>query len=251
MALNQPIKDWRGKVVWIIGAGSGIGLATAQLLEKKGAQVWASGRDASKLSSFAHALPLDANDAESLKAGFAQLMQTTGKLDLLIYCAGHYEPLSVFEHTPSKMLAHVSTNYLAAATAVHTVLDTLRVQGHGHLVLVASVAGYRGLPRAMAYGSSKAALQHMSEVLYAELHDLGIGVTVVNPGFVKTPLTAKNTFPMPFLMEPEQAGAALVKGLERGQFEIAFPRLFSWILKGLHLLPHRLYFYLIRFTTRE
>jgi NAD(P)-dependent dehydrogenase (short-subunit alcohol dehydrogenase family) len=251
MALNQPITDWHGKVVWIIGAGSGIGLSLALQLQQKGARIWASGRDAGKLTRFNHVLALDATDALAIRTGFAQLMQSEGKLDMLIYCAGHYEPLSVFEHTPEKVQQHLATNYLGAAYAVHAVLHSFKAQGFGHICLVASVAGYRGLPRALAYGSSKAALQHMGEVLYLELKGLGLGVSVVNPGFVKTPLTAKNDFPMPFIMDADQAAQRLVRGLEKGQFEIAFPRRFAFLLKLLQMMPHRLYFYLAGFTVKK
>ena len=251
MALNQSIKDWQGKVVWIIGAGSGIGLETATQLQAKGARVWASGRDAAKLSPFKNTLPLDATHPEALKQAFAQLIEHEGKLDVLIYCAGHYEPLDVFEHTPEKVMQHLAINFLGATYAAHTVLETLKAQGFGHISLVASVAGYRGLPRALAYGSSKAALQHMAQVLYTELKPFGLGVSVVNPGFVKTPLTAKNDFPMPFIMDADEAGRRVVRGLERGQFEIAFPRRFAFLLKVLQMLPHSVYFYLIRKTAHR
>ena len=129
------------------------------------------------------------------------------------------------------------------------VLPMLRAQGHGHLSLVASVAGYRGLPNALAYGPSKAALQHLAETLYLDLRPEGIGVSVINPGFVATLLTAGNRFNMPALLTPEQAAQAIVHGWAKGRFDIHFPKRFTLWLKLLRHMPHSVYFAAVQRAT--
>jgi short-subunit dehydrogenase len=131
------------------------------------------------------------------------------------------------------------------------VLPVLREQGRGHISLVASVAGFRGLPKALAYGPTKAALNNLADTLYLDLHETGIGVSVVNPGFVRTPMTAHNDFSMPALLTPEQAAQAMSEGWERGAFEIHFPKRFTLWLKLLSHLPHALYFPAVRRVTGE
>jgi short-subunit dehydrogenase len=125
------------------------------------------------------------------------------------------------------------------------VLPTLISQGRGHISLLGSVAGYRGLPMSMAYGPTKAALHHLAEILHMELRPAGVGVSIVNPGFVATPLTAQNQFHMPALIQPEEAAREMLRGWEQGRFEIHFPRRFSRFLKFLRWLPDRLYFALV------
>ena len=140
-------------------------------------------------------------------------------------------------------LVHADPDLLAA------VLPRFLAQGHGHISLVSSVAGYRGLPKSLAYGPTKAALIHLAEVLYLDLQPRGIGVSLVTPGFVRTPLTAQNDFAMPALMEPAQAAQALLAGWARGDFLIDFPRRFTVVLRLMRCLPYRLYFWLVRRST--
>jgi short-subunit dehydrogenase len=129
------------------------------------------------------------------------------------------------------------------------VKDRLLAQGSGHFSIVASVAGYGGLPNSLAYGASKAGAINLAQSLWLELRAAGIGVSVINPGFVATPLTAGNNFPMPFLISTEQAVQQILRGLARGEFEIHFPKAFSRLLKLINLLPHRWYFALVRRIT--
>ena len=138
-------------------------------------------------------------------------------------------------------LRHVEVNQIGALHLVAAVLPHLLRRGRGHLSLVASVAGYRGLPRALAYGPTKAALINLAEALYLDLAPRGIGVSLINPGFVETPLTAQNGFAMPALISPDQAARAILRGWARGRFEIHFPRRFTWWMKLLRLLPDALY----------
>jgi NAD(P)-dependent dehydrogenase (short-subunit alcohol dehydrogenase family) len=147
------------------------------------------------------------------------------------------------------MEQHMAVNYHGALYVLDAVLPALLAQGHGHLSLVSSVAGYRGLPQSLAYGPSKAALTHLGEALYLDLQDSGIGVSVINPGFVETPLTAQNTFTMPALITPTQAAQHILQGWRDGLFEIHFPKRFTLWLQLLRVLPYRWYFSLVRRAT--
>lgn len=255
MSANPRLQDWRGRVVWIIGASSGIGRATAAKLHEQGAHLMVSARSAAALDQFcrehpgAEALPLDVGDAQSLQSAWARLMARAGRVDLMMYCAGHYEALDVDHYRLEPMLRHLEINYIGALRVLEPLLPQLIRQGSGHLSLVASVAGYRGLPQALAYGPSKAAVQHLAEILFLELQPRGIGVSVINPGFVETPLTAQNRFHMPALISPEEAAEYILRGWRQGRFDIHFPRRFTNWLKLLQLLPHRLYVGAVRRTT--
>ena len=144
------------------------------------------------------------------------------------------------------MLRHIEVNYAGALKVLDAVLPALLARGNGHISLVGSVAGYRGLPQSLAYGPTKAALINLAETLYLDLHPKGIGVSIINPGFVATPLTAGNEFDMPALLTPEQAAQAIVAGWGKGAFEIHFPKRFTLWLKLLRILPNRLFFSLVR-----
>jgi len=255
MPLNPAIDDWHDRVVWIVGASSGIGRATAQALHALGAVVVVSARNLDALSEFvaahpgSHAMALDVSDPAALAAASRRVLALRGRIDLVMYCAGHYRAMRVADFNLAEALRHMQVNYGGALHLLDAVLPILTVQGHGHISLVASVAGYRGLPNSMAYGPSKAALQHLAETLYLDLRRAGIGVSVVNPGFVETPLTAANEFNMPALLTPEQAARHIVRGWEKGRFEIHFPKRFTLWLKLMRLLPHGLYFAAVRRAT--
>jgi NAD(P)-dependent dehydrogenase (short-subunit alcohol dehydrogenase family) len=255
MALNPPIADWRDRVVWIVGASSGIGRATASLLHARGARVVVSARNADALESFArehpgsHALPVDAGDAGALAAALPLVLARHDRLDLAMYCAGHYRAMQAGDFDLAEMLLHLRVNYVGALHMLDGVLPVMRAQRHGHVSLVASVAGYRGLPHAMAYGPTKAALQHLADTLYLDMRPMGVGVSVINPGFVATPLTAGNRFAMPALLTPEEAARHIVRGWSQGRFEIHFPMRFTLWLKAMGILPDALYFAAVRRTT--
>jgi len=253
--LNPPITDWHGKTVWIVGASSGIGQATAAALHGLGARVIVSARQGRALDAFvqqhagSQALALDATDRQAVQAAAAQLL-AQGPLDCVLYCAGHYTAMRADALDLDDMLRHVDVNYLGALHLLDAVLPALLARGAGHISLVGSVAGYRGLPQSLAYGPTKAALINLAETLYLDLHPQGIGVSLINPGFVQTPLTAGNPFAMPALLTPAQAASAIVQGWARGAFEIHFPKRFTLWMKALRLLPNRTYFYLIRRATQ-
>ncbi|MDE2119169.1 MAG: SDR family NAD(P)-dependent oxidoreductase, partial [Betaproteobacteria bacterium] len=187
-------------------------------------------------------LPLDVRDVQALRDAAGRVQASFGGLDLLVYCAGTYRAQRATAFDLDDALLHDDINYRGALHTLDAVLPMLLRQGSGHVVLVSSVAGWRGLPQALAYGPTKAALISLAETLYLDLRPQGIGVSVVNPGFVQTPLTAGNRFRMPALMQPEQAAQRILSGLRRRRFHIHFPRRFTLWLRLLRLLPYRWYF---------
>ena len=263
MSLNPQIKDWRGKTVWLLGASTGIGRATASALHGLGAQVVVSARSATTLNAFvaehpgAIVMPLDATDAASVRAAGAAIVAQVG-LDVAVYCAGHYHDMSATQFDLADMVRHNQINYVGALHMLDAVLPHFLAQAQavkgkagnsdhvGHISLMGSVAGYRGLPKSLAYGPTKAALINLTETLYLDLHGLGIGVSLINPGFVKTPLTAQNDFAMPALISPEVAAQEILKGWAKGEFEIHFPKRFTRWMKALQQLPYGMFFPAIR-----
>lgn len=255
MPLNPPITDWHGRVVWLVGASSGIGRATASRLHASGAAVVVSARNADALAAFvrehpgSHALALDATDRAAMCSGAREVLALSGRIDLAMYCAGHYKAQRATAYDLDEMLKHQQINYVGALHLLAAVLPSLLRQRGGHLSLVSSVSGYRGLPNALAYGPTKAALINLAETLYLDLHAVGIGVSLVNPGFVETPLTAQNAFKMPALQTPGQAAEAILEGWASGGFEIDFPKRFTRWLKLMRHLGHGNYFRIVRRAT--
>lgn len=255
MAFNTPIQNWSGRVVWVVGASSGIGLAVAKALADKGAYVAVSARSAEPLNAFvmqtshALALPVDVTDAQAVRQAADQLRQHYGRLDQVVYCAGIYKSLRATEFDLDVLSTHWQVNYQGALHVLNAVLAGFNQAKSGLITLVSSVAGFAGLPQSLAYGPTKAALSHLAEILYLDLVGAGIGVSVVHPGFVETPLTAQNQFPMPAMVSTAQAAQAILQGWESGRFEIHFPRRFTWAMKVLRCLPYRLRFALVRRIT--
>ena len=192
-------------------------------------------------------MPCDATDSASLAAARASLLAARSGIDLVIYLAGDYVPMRAGDFDLAAAEKIVSVNFNGAMRLAATVLPDLRAGGG--IAFVASVAGYRGLPKALAYGPGKAALIHFAECLHLDLAPQGIGVWLVNPGFVATQLTARNDFAMPALLTAEEAALATVEGLRTGRFEIHYPKRFTRIMKLLALLPYGLYFPLVRRLT--
>ena len=259
MPLNPVIDNWTGKTAWLVGASSGIGRATADLLHERGARVVVSARSAKPLDAFvaAHAgslaLPLDATDQAAMHAAAAQIVATHGAIDLVMYCAGTYAEMRATDFNLAVALRHVQVNQVGALVLLDAVLPQLLAQARagrgGHISLVSSVAGFRGLPKSLAYGPTKAALINLAETLYLDLSPLGLGVSVINPGFVETPLTAGNAFKMPALITPAEAAIEIERGWRKGEFEIHFPKRFTLWLKGLRHLGYGAYFAAVRRST--
>ena len=253
--LNPPLLDWQGQTVWIVGASTGIGRATASALHRAGARVTVSARKAEALAAFvaqhpgSQALALDATDPAAVTLAATNLL-AQGPLDCVVYCAGHYRAMRAEAIDVADMQRHLAVNYLGAVYLLDAVLPSLLARGRGHISLVGSVAGYRGLPNSLAYGPTKAALINLAENLYLDLRPRGLGVSIVNPGFVETPLTAGNAFSMPALITPEQAANAMLAGWRSGTFELHFPKRFTLWMQALRLLPDRLFFALVRRVTQ-
>ena len=251
MSYNSPITDWHGKSVWLVGASSGIGRATASALHAQGAKVFVSARNNRALDVFAAEhpgavpVPVDAGNAASVNSA-AQTVLAAGPLDLVLYCAGYYKEMRATEFDLQVMLQHQQVNYVGALYVLAAVLPHFVARKAGHISLISSVAGYRGLPKSLAYGPTKAALINLAETLYVDLQDSHVGVSLICPGFVETPLTAQNKFTMPGLIKPEQAAEEILRGWQRGEFEIHFPKRFTLWMKALSLLPNALYFPIIR-----
>lgn len=236
---------------WITGAGSGIGEALALRLAADGHAVIASGRRVEPLMELAGRgagiapLAVDVTDRAAVHAAVAGM----GSIDTAILCAGTHTPTPAQSFDADVVRQLVETNLMGAVHCIEALLPAMIARGAGHLVLVASVAGYRGLPTAGGYSASKAGLIALAESLKLDLDGSGVRVSLVSPGFVDTPLTRQNPFPMPDLITAEQAAEAILRGLASGRFETAFPFRFSLAMKVLRLLPDRLYFALMHKVT--
>ena len=259
MPLNPRITDWKGRTVWLVGASTGIGRATASRLHALGAKVIVSARSAPALERFvaehpgSDSIALDVTDREAMRDAASHIVSVHGGIDLACYCAGTYAEMRAAEFDLEVALRHQQVNYVGALYLLDALLPQLLAQARsgrgGHLSLISSVAGFRGLPKALAYGPTKAALINLAETLYLDLAPKGVGVSVINPGFVETPLTAGNDFRMPALITPEEAAREIVAGWEAGDFEIHFPKRFTLWLKGLRHLAYRPYFAAVRRST--
>jgi len=249
MSLNPKINDWQGKRIWLVGASAGIGAALARELAARGARLALSGRDPDKLRALAIdqalLLPCDATDPVSLAGAHQVLRSALGGVDLVVYLAGDYVPMGADNFDVGQAEKVVAVNFLGAMRLTAAVLPGLLAEGGG-IAFVASVAGYRGLPKALAYGPGKAALIHFAECLHLDLAPRGIGVWLINPGFVATRLTNQNDFDMPALLTPEQAALATLDGFRTGGFELHYPKRFTRVMKLLSLLPYAWYFPLVR-----
>jgi short-subunit dehydrogenase len=240
------------QVAWITGASTGIGADITRQLAASGVKVAATARSADKLADLAasntgiSAFPADVTDAAAIQRTFELVEKTLGPIDLIIAGAGSYAPVSAADIRPETFDVMYRVNYLGVINVIAAALPQFRSRRAGHLSWIASVSGYRGLPQAAGYGPTKAALINLAECLKPELERDNITVSVINPGFVRTPMTAVNDFEMPFLMEPGDAAAATIAGLAKRKFEIAYPRPFVLILKTARLLPYRAYFWLVR-----
>ena len=240
------------KTVWIVGASFGIGRAFAELCARGGATVVASARTSEALEEMQRAdgnvlaLPFDVTNANQVREAVAQC-ESRGLLpDLTLYNAGVYEPVTGWRIDTEVFARHMAVNYMGAVSVLDALLPPLVARGSGQIALVASLSGYFGLPKATAYGPSKAALISLCESLKLETDAVGLDLSVINPGFVETRLTEKNDFKMPYLVSPEDAAREMLAGLLQRNFEIAFPMPFVRRMKLTRLLPYSLYFKLMK-----
>ncbi len=238
--------------VWITGASSGIGEAVALRLAKAGWTVAASARSEDKLAALAERaagakgrivpVPLDVTDRDACTRAVARITTDLGPPALVILNAGSYFRDGIHGFSAESVEKSFTLNVGGVANCLEPVLPAMIERRAGQIAIVSSVAGYRGLPMAIGYGGSKAALINMAEAMKPECDRAGIKLQVIDPGFVKTPLTDKNTFPMPFLVPVAEAARKIVTGLKSSRFEIAFPTPFVAILKVLRVLPFGAYF---------
>jgi short-subunit dehydrogenase len=238
-----------GRSVWVVGASSGIGAALAEELVSRGARVAISARRREKLEQVSNGrmtvVEADVTDRASVDAAHKAVREALGDIDVVVLNAGYWDQLDGAAWDRDLFEKHIEVNLLGFNNAVGAVLPRMVERGSGRVVGVASVAGYRGLPGAEAYGATKAAQINLLEALRGSLRRRGIAVTTVCPGFVRTELTARNRFPMPFIIEPEQAAVAICDGLERGRQEIVFPAPMAVLMKVARLLPVRVWTLLI------
>ena len=239
------MRDWTGKRYWIVGASEGLGRAVAEVMSRAGTDLILSARSedrlkdlASALPGRAEALPLDVSDAGAV----ARAGETIGRIDGLVYLAGVYWPMRAQEWDAEKAEAMAEVNYLGAVRCVGAVIGDMVARDAGHIVLTGSLSGFRGLPGAIGYASSKAGLMALGESMQADLRGSGVQVQLVNPGFIKTRLTEKNDFSMPFIMEPEEAAREIFEHMNTDGFKRSFPTLFSWLFRGSQFLPDSLYY---------
>ncbi len=242
----------RWTVVWITGASTGIGREVALRLAQQGCKVAISARSADKLAELAAqhanllAFPLDVTDAAATKSTVAAIELRLGAIDLAILNAGTWDPMGATDFTAARAEASMRVNYFGLANGVEALVPLFIARRAGHLALVASVAGYRGMPKAAAYAPGKAAAISLAESLKPDLQRHNVTISVINPGFVDTPMTAINKFPMPFLMPVAVAAEKIVSGLDKRKFEIAFPWQLVSLLKIMRILPYGLYFWVAR-----
>jgi short-subunit dehydrogenase len=253
VSLNPKLDDWRGLRVWLIGASSGIGEATAKALMQRGARLALSSRNRDALTAVAdgkaHVAVADITDRASLAAAFDEVRAALGDIDLAIVNAGTHRPVRAWELDAAAAERLVQVNLVGAINASALLAPYFAARGSGRLAVTASVAGYGGLPTGLVYGATKAALINFAETLYLDLAPKGVAVHLINPGFVKTPLTDLNEFSMPALIGSEEAAEEILAGIERGEFEIHFPKRFTRSLKLLKLLPYRWYFPIVHRIT--
>lgn len=248
-------------ILWITGAGKGIGRAVAWEYAARGWTVAVSARTQADLDALAQecvarklpgkivAFPADVTDQDAMKQTFKAIEHDLGPVTQVILNAGTHAPNSVGDFNVAPYRTVMEINFMGVVNGLSAVVPTFVSRRTGQIGVVSSLAGYSGLPLASAYGASKAALINMCEALKPELEAKGIALSLINPGFVRTPLTDRNEFPMPFLMEADVAARHIYRGMEKRKFEIAFPLPFVLILKFLRMLPYGLYFWLIRKTT--
>jgi short-subunit dehydrogenase len=253
--MNPPLASYAGQRVWVIGASYGIGAAIARDLLARGAKVALSARKRELLAQVAGdspaalIAPLDVTDHASVLAARNAIVQAWGGVDLALVVAGTHIEMRGDEFDLAKARQLLDVNLYGVLNCVDVIVPTLLAQQSGGIAVVASVAGYIGLPKALVYGASKAALINFTESLYNDLRPKGLGVYLVNPGFVDTPLTQKNDFEMPALMKAEDAARVTLDEIAAGRFEIHYPKRFTRMLKLLRVLPYRLQLWLVRRST--
>ncbi|SMR72015.1 Short-chain dehydrogenase [Aliiroseovarius halocynthiae] len=233
------MRKFAGKTLWLVGASEGLGREIARKLDAKGARVILSARNAKRIEALASelthatALPLDVTDLPSVRAAAAKIPH----LDGVIYNAGTYDPMHTSDWDTEAALRMVDVNFKGALHVLGEVTPRFLAQGSGDITLIGSLAGYRGLPASIGYSASKSALISLAETMRFDLRGSGVAVRIVNPGFIKTRLTQKNSFQMPMLMEADAAADKVLAAMRKRRFRTDFPAPFSWVIRLVQHLP--------------
>ena len=239
------------KKIWITGASSGIGKALAEKFAAEGWKVAASARRKEILNEIAKhenifSYPLDVTDQDQINNSFKKIIEDFKELDLCVFSSGTYDPKLEQEINIKQNKFVMETNFFGVLHCIKAVEKYFKDKRNGHISIVSSIAAYRGLPNSSGYGPSKAALTNLTESLYFDFKKYNVRVSLVSPGFIKTPLTNKNEFPMPFIKSPEFAAKKMFNGLTKGKsFEIHFPKALTILLKFLRIIPYKIYLFLI------
>ncbi|MGO4914360.1 SDR family NAD(P)-dependent oxidoreductase [Pseudogemmobacter sp. W21_MBD1_M6] len=239
------MRDWNGKRYWLVGASEGLGRSLAEVMSRAGIEVIVSARNADRLTELvadlpgrASFVPVDVSDAASVR----KAAKAVGRIDGVVFLAGVYWPMKADEWDADKAELMCDINFTGAVRVMGAVMPGFLAQGTGHIVLTGSLSGFRGLPGAIGYGPSKAAVMALAESMYADLRHTDIDVQLVNPGFIKTRLTDLNAFDMPFIMDPEQAAKEVFEHMNTDQFKRSFPTAFSWLFRLSQFLPDWAYY---------
>lgn len=237
--------DWTGKTYWLVGASDGLGAALAKALSARGAHLVLSARSSDKLEAVAadlpgpvRTVPMDIADDDSVVAAAREV----GEIDGLVLLAGVYWPFAATDWDAAQATAMADVNFTGFVRVLGQVVPAFVAKDAGHIVITSSLTGFRGLPRSIGYTASKAATMSLAECIYADLRNTSLRVQVANPGFIKTQLTDKNDFHMPFLMQPDEAAQRMLRHMESTAFKKSFPTVFSWLFRGAQFLPDWLYF---------
>ena len=240
------------KKIWITGASSGIGRALAIKFSNEGWQVAVSARrenllqDLNKNNLNIYSFPLDIKDESKAKKVFQDIIEKFKTIDICVFCTGIHDPESEKKLSIEKIREIMETNFFGTVNCIMAVNAYFREKKNGHISIVSSVAGYRGFPAASGYCASKAALTSLAESLFFDFKRYNVRISLVSPGFIKTPLTDKNKFPMPMIKSPEYAAEKMFIGLtKKNTFEIHFPKTFTIIVKLLKIMPNWLFFFLV------
>ena len=239
------------KKIWITGSSSGIGKALAEKFALEGWKVAVSARRKEILEEMAEhenifSYPLDITNQDQVRDVFSKIVSDFGNIDLCVFSSGTYDPKLEQEINIKQNKFVMETNFFGVLYCIDSVEKYFKDKKEGHISIVSSVAAYRGLPNSSGYGPSKAALTNLTESLYFDFKKYNVRISLISPGFIKTPLTDKNEFSMPFIKSPEFAAEKMFSGLTKGTaFEIHFPRALTIILKFLRILPYKLYLLLI------
>lgn len=239
------MRDWAGKTYWLIGASEGLGRALAKIMADEGVDLILSARSESRLQEVADELSrparivgVDVSDSESVRAAAASI----GPIDGVVFLAGVYWPMAATEWNADDAETMIDVNLMGAMRVLGATVPDMVQRNAGHIVLTGSLSGFRGLPGAIGYSASKAGIMSLAETMKSDLKSTSVEVQLVNPGFIRTRLTDKNNFSMPFIMSPEDAARVMFDHMNSRKFKRSFPTLFSWLFRASQLMPDWLYF---------